>query len=197
MTGYWLVAARTMLGLVLATAVLTKLRGREVFRAFRDAVGALGLLPGYAVTPAAGSALVIEASLCAAMWHPATRRFGLLATAVLLLGYAGLMRISIRSGRRGSCPCFGARQGRPIGYAHVVRNTLLAGTAAVAAVPAGSGLPVHPAPAGLVVAVLAGVLAALLIIWFDDLAELFTGPTGSPGSAGPGTARGTPAAGRR
>ena len=80
------------------------------------------------------------------------------------------------------------RPGRPLGRPHLVRNLVLLAVfgAGLAAVPLAHG---RPAPAGAALAAAAGSLAALLIIRWEDLADLFAPIPSLPPAA--------PAAGRQ
>jgi hypothetical protein len=181
---------------VFGASAAAKLRGRRAYRSFvaglresglvrrevlppvaaalacSEALTAAGLAaaavvagaePGHAVIPCAETALALAAAL----------------TAVLAAGVG----VAIRRGTQARCACFGARPGRPLGRPHLVRNLVLLAAfgAGLAAVPLAGG-PGAPAAAALAAA--AGSLAALLIIRWEDLADLFTpaqAPRRTPG----------------
>ncbi|MFE6306542.1 MauE/DoxX family redox-associated membrane protein [Nocardiopsis sp. NPDC057823] len=177
-----LVAARTLLAVVLAASVLGKLRGRSARRDFVSAVERLA--PARAVralTPpggprragaraAAAGVLAAEAATVALLVSaPAA---GLLCALVLLSAFTAALVGALRRGDRAPCACFGAA-GHPIRPAHVVRNLLLAGAGAAGLAAAA----LDPQPAGAAaaaVAAAAGAAAALPFLLLDDLLDLFT-----------------------
>ena len=98
-------------------------------------------------------------------------------TAMLAAGVAA----TIRSGARARCACFGARAGRPLGRAHLARN---AGLLAVLVTGLVAGPLAHgqPVPAAAALAAATGSLAALVIIRWEDLADLFVAVPGAAAS---------------
>jgi len=94
----------------------------------------------------------LEAALAVALLafpdHPAP---GLAALATVALFTAAVAR-RLAQGRPVPCPCFGARGGRPVSGATLVRNLVLAALAALAVLPAGDAAA-GPALAALAVAV--------------------------------------------
>lgn len=100
----------------------------------------------------------------------------LAAAAALIAILAAGVTIVIRRGTQARCACFGGRSSRPLGITHLIRNSCLLLVLAAALVVGSVGL--HRTAggrslAGLVVAVLAGAVVALLFIRWDDLADLF------------------------
>lgn len=55
-----------------------------------------------------------------------------IAAGCLVVAFTVLIVLRIRDGSRPPCACFGARSSRPIGAAHVIRNVILLGLAAIA-----------------------------------------------------------------
>jgi uncharacterized membrane protein YphA (DoxX/SURF4 family) len=163
----FVLAARVLIGLVFAVAAVGKLAGRPRLLEFADSLAPLGRSPVGWLPIAAGTA-VAELAVAVLVGFSPTHRLGLgLATAVMLVFCAAIAR-SMRLGRRVTCRCFG-RSGAVLGRAHLVRNALLAGSAAAAlAVPPGPGLGLDTGAA----AALVGAFAALVAINWDSLAGL-------------------------
>jgi len=171
---------------VFGASAVAKLRGQRAYQEFVAGLRESGLVPG-AVLPAvaaalAGSEAVIAVGLAAAAavagvapghgvipYAETALALAAALTAVLAAGVG----VAVRRGVLAHCACFGARPGRPLGRPHLVRNLILlvAFGTGLAAVPL-AGAPGRPAAAGLAAA--AGSLAALLIIRWEDLADLFT-----------------------
>jgi hypothetical protein len=170
---------------VFGASAIAKLRGRRAYRAFVAGLRESGLVPGAglpAVAAAlAGSEAVIAVGLAAtaatagvAPGHGvnAYAESALAAAAALTAVLAAGVGMAIHRGIQARCACFGARPGRPLGRPHLVRNLILLAAlgTGLAAVPLAGG-PGRPAAAALSAA--AGSLAALLIIRWEDLADLF------------------------
>ena len=182
--GDFSMAALSLAGCVFAASAAAKARSPGAYRAFREGLREAGvaqgrLLPAIALALLAAEA-VIAAGLFAAGVLTAASAPGaivlaeasLSAAAVLAAVLAAGVVAIIRRGTEARCPCFGASPGRPLGRVHLVRNLSL--LAVVGAGLAGAILAHgRPALAGLVVAVTAGALAALVFIRWEDLAELF------------------------
>jgi hypothetical protein len=91
-----------------------------------------------------------------------------LLLAVLTTGV--VLAVRRRTGAR--CACFGAAE-RPLGRRHVVRNSILLAFVATALVGVLLGRT-YPLPsAGTVIALMAGLVGALILIRLDDLVDLF------------------------
>ncbi|HEY5597691.1 MAG TPA: MauE/DoxX family redox-associated membrane protein [Kiloniellales bacterium] len=135
--------ARLTMVLLFAAAGLSKLRRPAAFRA---AVAAYDLLPGWAVAPTA--ALLAAAEVLGAMlllW-PAGRPAGAVLLGVMLLLFSAAIAVNIARGRTDiDCGCwlFGAEpaegQGR-LGAATLARNGGLAAVLLVASLPAAARL---------------------------------------------------------
>lgn len=171
---YLLLGCRCLLGLVFAASVTSKLRGRAPYAEFT--LAAQRLAPGWvtARVPAEVLAAVVaaaEAAVVVLLAGPGTVRWGLVVAGVLAMGFAVAVTAALRRGDRAPCRCFGASD-RPIGQVHLVRNGLLAATACLGLVAdQADGGPLQPA--GAVAAVVAGAVAAMLVVTADDVAELF------------------------
>jgi energy-converting hydrogenase Eha subunit A len=184
------VAVLCMAACVFAASASAKLRSRHAYQSFRaglrdtrliserwttgvasllcaaETVTAAGLLAAaiMALDAVPGARSVTEASLTAAC----------LLTIVLAAGVGAVMR----RGTQARCACFGAGAGRQLGGVHMLRNLIL--LVLLAAGLAGSVLgDGHPTPAAAIVGVAAGALAALLIIRWEDLADLLAPLRGS------------------
>ncbi|WP_196279157.1 MauE/DoxX family redox-associated membrane protein [Catellatospora vulcania] len=164
------IAVRCLLGIVFLAAATGKLRNRDRRREFAESVRAVGLLAGWAVAPAAMTVLAVELSVPALLAWPPTELLGYLLAAALLAAFCVAITAVLRHRRTVVCRCFGA-EGSPLGRRHLVRNGLLLVLAAAGAAAAGSGGAVEPA--GVVLAVAAAAVAAMVLIRFDDLADLF------------------------
>ncbi|MDQ3944548.1 MAG: hypothetical protein M3357_05230, partial [Actinomycetota bacterium] len=101
----------------------------------------------------------LEAALAVALLafpdHPAPASAALATVAVFTVAVAW----RLARGRAVPCPCFGAREGRPVSGTTLVRNGLLLGLAALALPPAGGAAP---APAAVAVAITAPLTAIAL-----------------------------------
>jgi hypothetical protein len=98
------------------------------------------------VLPAVEAALAV--ALLAFPDHPAP---GLAAMATVA-AFTVVVARHLARGRAVPCPCFGARGGRPVSGATLMRNLALLAVAALAVLPAGGAAP-GPAAAALVVIV--------------------------------------------
>ncbi|GAA2354497.1 hypothetical protein Cme02nite_47560 [Catellatospora methionotrophica] len=163
---YVVLAARAVLGVVFAVALVGKLATGRGRREFVDGIGAYGV--GFRWRgPVAYAVLVVELALVVALAAPGGDVVGLAAA----LGVLAVFTVAtVRSGSAGDCHCFGAA-GRGTTGSFVARNVLLMAVAAVglgcAAVADGT-----PDTVGTVLAVGIGALAAVLVTRWDDLAAL-------------------------
>jgi len=162
-------ACRFLTGAVFAVSVVSKVRSRPVWRSFRSwlrsvPLGALGLRGAPATLAAAEAAVVIlVASPIAAG--------GLALGSVLCLALTLGLFVAVRRGSRQPCHCFGSSS-EPLGFHHVARNALLlvlASTGLVCSVVAGSR---SAGPAEATLAAIGGLAAAMLFIFFVDVAAL-------------------------
>jgi uncharacterized membrane protein YphA (DoxX/SURF4 family) len=166
---YLLVAARCLLGLVFAVSAFGKLRSPAAFRA---EFAGMAVVPGPAVGPVAALVIVLEAAVPVLLIVPATVPAGLLLAAALLVAFSVGIAVTLARGTGAACRCFGAA-GSPFGRRHLLRNGLLVALAAGAAAAGADTLP--PVP-GALLSSFAGLVAALLVVGFDDLAALVVGP---------------------
>jgi hypothetical protein len=178
---YSALACRGLIGLVFAVSAFTKLRGRQ---AFRDFASWLADLPGLPVvglvgrTPVAAAALALaEAAVVLLVSLPWTWSAGLVFAAVLLAVLAaGVIAVS-RAGASTSCRCFGASS-MPLGRRHAVRDAALAAVAAIGATDIG---PRAARPAQVALSLGLAVVAALFVVFLDDIAAIFAAGEPLPG----------------
>ena len=187
-------AVLTLGAWVFAVSAGSKLRGRRAYRGFVAGLRETGLIPARAL-PATAALLAGGEALIAAILAvlavvtgvageqgvlPAAQ--GALACAAALTAMlAAGVAATIRSGARARCACFGARAGRPLGRAHLARN---AGLLAVLVTGLVACRLAHgqPVPAAAALAAATGSLAALVIIRWEDLADLFVAVPGAAAS---------------
>ncbi|WP_020390316.1 MauE/DoxX family redox-associated membrane protein [Kribbella catacumbae] len=166
-------AAAVLLGLVFLTSSSSKLRSRESFRRFRTSVPAFGIPAGYARRVAllvTGAEVAIVVLLALA---------GLIGSALPGIGAAALLLVPLTVGTvravlrdtGATCRCFGGTD-RRVSRRHFVRNGLLLLIAIIGlltALPGGS-----PSTAGWALAAFAGLIGGVLLIFLDEIIELFS-----------------------
>jgi hypothetical protein len=184
---YVTVAAIVLCGLVLLVSAVSKVRSGTDYAEFVASVPAFGISARWqrlfavatVTTEFAITALLLPATVLIAVGSSAGRW---LATAGLLLatGLFGVLTFAVwRAVARQSgavCRCFGPAR-TVLAHRHVVRNALLLLVAALGAAPLSVDGTADPAIAALAAAI--GALGAVLVIRFDDLAELIAGPVPS------------------
>lgn len=187
---YVAVACRCLIATVFGIAALSKLRGRDTFTEFVRSTEELL----HAAIPTSGAGLrairwiaatVVGAELATVVLvlAPAKTRIGFGLTVVVLAAFSFGIAGAVRRGVRASCRCFGASTA-PLGKRHLIRNAFLLLVAGVGLV-VGSGDLGRAHPAGLLTAVGAAVLLAVVLTRLDDLVDLST-----PLSAGSGWSAG-------
>ncbi|MCX5202365.1 methylamine utilization protein MauE [Streptomyces sp. NBC_00237] len=168
---YVVLACRVLVGTMFVASAASKLLSAASFRSFVTATRDMGvpaaIAPGVAVGVVAGEC---ASAVLLALWPGGVA--GFVVAGVLLVGFtAGIAGVLLR-GKDQSCNCFGSTTA-PIGPRHVVRNAAL-----LAVVAAGllcrTGGPGQTHWAGVLGAVLAGLVGAALVLSTDNLAELFT-----------------------
>lgn len=174
------VATSVLCGLVLLVSALSKVRSGADYTDFVASVPAFGIPARWTRSFAAATvaaefviALVLLGSVFAGRWSAAV---GLVLAAGLfgVLTAAVWRAVARRSGA--VCRCFG-RTRTTLARRHVVRNASLLGIAVLGLV---SLLVVEVAAGAVAVwlAVAVGAVGAVLVVRFDDLADLVVGPTG-------------------
>jgi hypothetical protein len=160
---------RLLIGLVFAVAAGGKLRDvdglESSVRALAPLAGARSRLTGWLVV---GLELLVVVLLV----FPATMVWGFGLGLVLSAGFTAAIALALRRGTDAMCRCFGATQ-RRLGASQMVRDVVLA---AVALVGLAGGLAAGQdgSVAGRLVAGVAAAAGALLVIFFDDIVDLFT-----------------------
>src|SRR6266508_264810 len=95
-----------------------------------------------------------------------------LAIAMLSAFVIGIAR-TIRRGVPSRCHCFGSSD-VPLGLRHIVRNGALIAVAVAGLGGFTMGPRAIPAPAGVLLSVVAGLLLATLFVRFDELVDVFS-----------------------
>jgi hypothetical protein len=173
------VGAMVLCGLVLLVSSVSKVRSGTDYAEFVASVPAFGF-PARWARPFAAVTLAAEVVITTLLL-PATvllvvggARWLAVVGLVLAVGLFGVLTVAVWRAvarRTGAvCRCFGPAR-TVLGHRHVVRNALLLLVAILGlATPVGTVDPMAAA-----VAATAGALGAVLVIRFDDLAELFAG----------------------
>jgi hypothetical protein len=168
-------AIRVLLGVVFATALVSKLRPAD-FREFVETTGALlpaGLRPRR--RPLGTAYLACEAAIVLLVAVPSAVPAGMALAAGVLLVLAVAISRKERRGGHVLCRCFGAGTA-PLGRPHLVRNVVLAVLAVTGLAANALGSGDVDSAAAAISAVAGGLFCALLVIRFDDLLSLFTPP---------------------
>lgn len=187
------VSVLCLAGCVFAASAASKLRDRQAYRAFRAGLRQTALVPPGLLTATAAVLCAAELAIAAGLFTGAALTSAAFSAAGLVSGsalaaagaltavLAAGVAVVIRRGTSANCHCFGAGSGRPLGWVHLVRNLSLLAVicAGLATDLSGSGTP---SAGGLVLAAGSGLVASLLIIKWDDLADLFL-PIQGTGSA--------------
>lgn len=169
---YLTAGCRSLLALLFLASAAGKLRGAGAYRDFVAATARLAprFLPA---RRAAVAVVAAEIAVVVLVAVPATTAAGFLLAVALLTAFTLAILAALRRDERAPCACFG-RSRRRLGRGHVVRNLLLlvvaglglAGSAFAAAGPTDT--------AGLLTAVAAGAVGALLVSFADDFIDLFS-----------------------
>ncbi|MCP2250094.1 hypothetical protein LX86_008884 [Lentzea aerocolonigenes] len=171
------VASTVLCGLVLVVSAVSKVRSRTDYAEFVASVPAFGIPARwtrlFAVATVVAEfviAVLLLASAIVGTWSAvaglvlATGLFGVLTAAVW-------RAVAQRSGA--VCRCFG-RTSTKLTHRHVVRNAALLG---IAVLGLGSFfVNAEVTTAALALAVVVGAIGAVLVVRFDDLADLVAGP---------------------
>lgn len=170
---YLLLGARCLLGCVFLASFAGKVWGRARFGGYLAATRRL--MPRWAASrfPARAVAVtILGAELAAAVLLavPAAVLAGLAVSCALLSVFAGATAAALRRGQNAPCHCFGFSP-RELRTGHVTRNVLLAALALAGMVAAAAGArPLASADAAVVAAL--GVVAAVLFVIADDIADV-------------------------
>jgi hypothetical protein len=154
---------------VFAISAIGKLRTAAVRTAFRRSLADMAVLPVRAVGPVAAGVPIIEAVGAVLLVVPPTAPAGCVLVLGLLAAFTTGIVTVLRRGTRAGCLCFGTTE-RPYGPRHLIRNSLLTAAALTGAVLSG-----HPTgPPMTLIAIAAGGVAALVLVTFDELLDLFS-----------------------
>ncbi|NKE60076.1 hypothetical protein FXN61_26055 [Lentzea sp. PSKA42] len=172
--------ALVLCGLVLLVSAVSKVRGRTDYAEFVASVPAFGIPARwtrlFAVLTVVAE-FVIAALLLASVF---TEHWLAVAGLVLAVGMFGVLTAVVwRAVSRQSgavCRCFG-RARTTLAHRHVVRNAFLLAVAAFGLV-ALSVVDAAADPAAVWLAAVVGAVGAVLVVRFDDLADLIAGPVG-------------------
>jgi hypothetical protein len=162
---YVRIGCACLIGLVFVVTAMSKARD---FGGFARSLPELVPVRPVLVRPLAGGVVALEALVPLLIAVPPATAYGLGLAAVLLAAFTVAIGAALARGRRAPCRCFGASS-TPIGPRHLARNGLLL-TAAVLGALSPAGLPPL---AGVVVTVAAGLVGAILVVFFDDIVDLF------------------------
>jgi hypothetical protein len=182
---YVLAACRVLLLAVFLTSVAGKVRSRATWEGFVQSVRDLELVPARSALAVAAGVVGGESAAVLLLAVPVTVPAGLAVAGVLLAVFIVSIVLTLRKGVSVACRCFGSAA-LPIGRRHLVRNGLLFASVALAGVSFASS-PVSPHSAGMVVAVAAGLMGAVVVVVFDQIVELFVGPVATSGPMGRGS----------
>ncbi|MEU1665263.1 MauE/DoxX family redox-associated membrane protein [Streptomyces sparsogenes] len=171
---YFAYGVRGLLTAVFVIAVVGKVGRAGAFSAFADSLRPLAAVSGSAVRAMALAVVAVEGAVCLALilpYTPATLA-GLVAATALLAVFTVVIARSASRGTTVNCRCFG-RSAAPLGWAHVVRNGLLASVAGVGAAAVATG-PAGGSDSGTVaVAWCTGAVVGGLVTVVEDLVSLF------------------------
>jgi hypothetical protein len=163
-------ACRALVAAVFAVSVISKVRSRTAWRSFRSWLTGMPLRPAHwSGAPAALAAT--EAAVVVLAVVPATATAGLALGSLLGLILTVGLFTAVRRGSHEPCLCFGS-SADPLSRRDVARNTLLL-AGALAGLVSTAALHSEPVqPAGVALAAIAGLTAALLIIFSGDIVAL-------------------------
>ncbi len=129
----WSLALRAVLGLLLASAAVAKLRDLGGFSA---TLADYRLLPAALARPAAAALITAEIALALGLWLPSLRTLSALGIALLLSLYGVAITINFARGRRDiDCGCGGPLGRQALSKGLVLRNALLVSAAFASALP--------------------------------------------------------------
>lgn len=179
----FLVSILAMSAGVFATSAFAKLRNRTAYRDYRAGLRAMRLVPPSLLTGTAMTLVAVEAvAACglaaaagllaagASAAYPMSG-FALAVAAALTLGLVSGVAVALSRGTQAACACFGGSSARPLGPAHLIRNTVLLALLA-AGLAVGLLQRDRPGLADSLLAVAAGLVLSLLIIRWEDLVAL-------------------------
>ncbi|MFE0420957.1 MauE/DoxX family redox-associated membrane protein [Streptomyces sp. NPDC058953] len=166
-----LLASRVLIGVVFAVSFLTKTLRKNGWSEFLDSVR--DLAPVLPVRTTALAASAAEVVVIALLVPTGSARYGFVGAVLLLLPYTTALILAVRRGTSAPCGCFG-RSSTPVSGFHVARNALLTAVALTGALAGQEAARAHPAWPGAVTALAAGLVAAVLVIFTDELSDVFS-----------------------
>jgi hypothetical protein len=177
--GYLSLSCSLVVGATFIVSAVSKLRGRAAYAAFVEATGRL--LPAWAARRAwivrAVAAAVVFLELATPALLLGAPMIGFAVSATLVATFCVAVSAALRRGVRASCACFGASS-RRLTLATAARSGLLAVVAVVgltASSANGSTTVIGGLQApGVVAAVTAAAVVLAAVLFFEDMADLFT-----------------------
>lgn len=171
------VVSTVLCGLVLVVSAVSKVRSRTDYAEFVASVPAFGvparwtrLFAVATVVAEFVNAALLLASVVVGSWAAFA---GLVLAAGLFAVLTAAVWRAVARSSGAVCRCFG-RTSTKLTHRHVVRNAALLG---IAVFGLGSFfVDAEITPAALALAVVVGALGAVLVVRFDDLADLVAGP---------------------
>lgn len=165
-------ACRVMLGAVFAVSVITKVWNKDAWQSYRSWLSGLPL--GLLQVPGAATAIALaEFAVVMLVVFTPVAAAGLAVALILCLALTIGLSVAVRRGSSAPCHCFGVSSD-PLGRQHVVRNALLAACALAGVLTASAGGTQATAAVQTGLPVIGGLAAAVLIIFFGDIAALVT-----------------------
>jgi hypothetical protein len=165
-------AIRSLIVVVFSVSAFSKLRSQSAFRDFTSWVAGLPVpvAPRWPA-PAAATLAAAEAAIVVLTALPWTAVAGLALALVVLATFTAGTWLAVARGTDTPCQCFGA-SAAPLGRRHIARDALLCVAAAAGIACAGAG---GARTGGILLALAAGLVIAVLVVHVDDLAVLFAG----------------------
>ena len=173
------IACRCLFGTVFAFSVVSKVRSRAAWNSLRAWLAAMPFRP----LRLKGMPLaLITAETAVVALVAAAPLAGLILGAVLALTLTVGLYLVVRSDSREPCHCFGVSS-EPLSGQQVIRNGVLLALATAGSVCAAATAGHRPGLAESVLAAIAGLAAALLIVFSADLSALLAIGPGRTGGA--------------
>lgn len=176
---YVLLSCRLALAGVMAIAAVTKLRSPGDFAA---SLAGFDFIPRRLRRPLAWFVPAAELLITVLLAVPETVPAGFAAALLFCCGLTAVPVLVLARGTAVRCACLGASDVPMDGW-HVARNAVLLATAGLGVflcLRLGAGLTAYPP--GIALAVAAAAFLATLIVFTDDLAELFRSPAPAAGT---------------
>ena len=173
---YLEIGCRAALAFVLLVASTSKIHSARSYREFHDSLKDLGLSSDLLLRLLSLGIPAAEAATVVLLVIDRLSMWGLGASLVLIGAFTTAIAVARAQGKVVRCRCFG-ESGSPSGSLHILRNVVLMAWSAAGAVadlvPAS-----HQGPGMVVFAVGLGIIAAALVLRWDELSFLL-----KPGSA--------------